>query len=208
MTEAQNKLFIAAVDCTGHGVPGGFLSMLGISFLNEIVIHMSKKTDNIKAGDILNVLRNKMITTLSQHNDHTSHDGMDMALVVIDKKNMLLNFAGANNSAYIIRNNQLNKIEADRMPVGFNKKLNDIDFTNKFLKLKMNDAIYLFSDGYADQFGGENNKKFNSRRFRELLLHLQKFPMIQQKNIAETILKRWQKDNIQIDDILLIGIKI
>ena len=208
MTEAQNKLFIAAVDCTGHGVPGGFLSMLGISFLNEIVTDMNKKTEDIKAADILNVLRNKMITTLSQHNEHTTHDGMDMALVIIDKENMLLNYAGANNPAYIIRKNQLSKITANRMPIGFNKKLNDIDFTNKFLKLKMNDSIYLFSDGYADQFGGENNKKFNSRRFRELLIHLQKFPMVQQKDIAETILKRWQKDNIQIDDILLIGIQI
>ncbi|MCD4794130.1 MAG: SpoIIE family protein phosphatase [Bacteroidales bacterium] len=208
MTEAQNKLFIAAVDCTGHGVPGGFLSMLGISFLNEIVTDMNKKTEDIKAADILNVLRNKMITTLSQHNEHTTHDGMDMALVIIDKENMLLNYAGANNPAYIIRKNRLSKITANRMPIGFNKKLNDIDFTNKFLKLKMNDSIYLFSDGYADQFGGENNKKFNSRRFRELLIHLQKFPMVQQKDIAETILKRWQKDNIQIDDILLIGIQI
>ncbi|MCF6366972.1 MAG: SpoIIE family protein phosphatase [Bacteroidales bacterium] len=208
MTEAQNKLFIAAVDCTGHGVPGGFLSMLGISFLNEIVIDLNKKKKYIRAADILNILRDKIISTLSQQGDEITRDGMDIALAVIDKEKKLLNFAGANNPAYIIRDRQLTKIDADRMPVGYNKKLNDIKFKDKFVKILKDDIIYLFSDGYADQFGGSNGKKFNARRFRELLLHVQKYPMEKQKEIAGNVLKKWQQGHQQIDDILLIGIKI
>jgi len=208
MTEAQNKLFIAAVDCTGHGVPGGFLSMLGISFLNEIVIDLNRKKKYIRAADVLNILREKVISTLSQQGDEITRDGMDIALAVIDKEKKSLNFAGANNPAYIIRNNQLTKIDADRMPVGYNKKLNDIKFKDKFVKILKDDLIYIFSDGYADQFGGSNSKKFNARRFRELLLHIQKYPMQKQKEIAENVLKKWKGEHIQIDDILLIGIKI
>ncbi len=206
--EAQNKLFVAAADCTGHGVPGGFLSMLGVTFLNEIINESVKSKIDIKAADILNILRNKIITTFHKQHEDTAQDGMDISIVIFDKANMTLNYAGANNPAYIARNGLLSKIEADRMPVGYNKKLNSISFTNKFLKLKQNDLIYLFSDGYADQFGGEHNKKFNVSRFRELLLHLQKFGINEQKQIADTILMKWQNENIQIDDILLIGIQI
>ncbi len=208
MTEAQNKLFVAAVDCTGHGVPGGFLSMLGISFLNEIVIDLNKKNHDIKAADILFILRQKIITTLSHHADSFTQDGMDMALAIIDKDNMQLNFAGANNPGYIIRESKISKIEADRMPIGYSKHFNETLFTNRFVKLNENDLIYLYSDGYADQFGGQYGKKFNSRRFRELLMHIQKFPMNEQKEIAHNILVKWQNKYEQIDDILLIGIKI
>ncbi len=208
ISESKNKLLIAAVDCTGHGVPGGFLSMLGISFLNEIVREISKTNETILAADILNELRNKIITTLSSHGEEERKDGMDMSLAIIDKENMKLNFAGANNPSYIIRNSKITKIEADRMPVGSNKKLNDIPFKNRYISLKNNDCIYLFSDGYADQFGGINQKKFNSRRFREMLLHIHSHSMSEQKEIADKILHKWMGDNEQIDDILLIGIRI
>ncbi|NPA68581.1 MAG: SpoIIE family protein phosphatase [Chlorobi bacterium] len=208
INEAKNKLLIAAVDCTGHGVPGGFLSMLGISFLNEIINDTVKKDKEIKAADILTTLRAKIITTLTSHGENERKDGMDMSLVIIDKEKMMLNFAGANNPAYIIRNEKLAKIEADRMPVGYNKKLNDIPFKNKYVPLKKNDLIYLFSDGYADQFGGSKGKKFNSKRFREMLLYISKFPMTEQEMLAEKILKKWMGNYEQIDDILLIGIKI
>jgi len=208
MSEAQNKLFIAAVDCTGHGVPGGFLSMLGISFLNEIVRELNKKEVNIKASHVLNLLRKKIIETLSQQGDEVTRDGMDMALAIIDKEKMQLNFSGANNPAYIMRAGNLTKIEADRMPIGYNNKLNNISFSNKTIKIKKDDLIYLFSDGYADQFGGKFGKKFNSRRFRELLSHIETFPMSKQKEVANAILNKWKGNNEQIDDILLIGIKI
>jgi len=199
---------VAAADCTGHGVPGGFLSMLGISFLNEIVNESVRSNVDLKAAEILNALREKIITTISRHQEDTAQDGMDISIVVIDREKMILNFAGANNPTYIARNGLLTKIEADRMPVGYNKKLNGISFTNRMVKLKENDSIYLFSDGYADQFGGEHNKKFNVRRFKEMLTHLQKFPMDKQKYMAEMILQKWKKDHMQIDDILLIGIQI
>ncbi len=208
MSEAQNKLFIAAVDCTGHGVPGGFLSMLGISFLNEIVRELNKETEEIKAATVLNRLREKIIETLSQQGDEITRDGMDMALAVIDKEKMQLNFAGANNPAYIMRSGNLKKIEADRMPIGYSNKLNNVNFSNKTINIKEGDLIYLFSDGFADQFGGKFGKKFNSRRFRELLQHIEKFPMEKQKKVAEAILNKWKGQNEQIDDILLIGIKM
>ena len=208
MSEAQNKLFIAAVDCTGHGVPGGFLSMLGISFLNEIVRELNRKGENINAAQVLNLLRKKIISTLSQQGDEVTRDGMDMALAIIDKENMQFNFSGANNPAYLIRGGSLTKIEADRMPIGYSNKLNEVSFTSKTIKLKKGDQIYLFSDGYADQFGGKFGKKFNTRRFRELLSHIEKFTMEKQKEVANAILKKWKGDNEQIDDILLIGIKI
>jgi serine phosphatase RsbU (regulator of sigma subunit)/ligand-binding sensor domain-containing protein len=208
MYEVQNKLVIAAADCTGHGVPGGFLSMLGISFLNEIVNESGRSNSPLKAAEILNALREKIITAISRHHEETAQDGMDISIVVIDREQMTLNFAGANNPAYISRNGILSKIEADRMPVGYNKKLNGISFTNKFVKIIENDAIYLFTDGYAEQFGGEYGKKFNVRRFREMLIHLQSLPMEKQKYAAEKILRKWRGDHMQIDDILLIGIKI
>ncbi len=208
ISESKDKLLIAAVDCTGHGVPGGFLSMLGISFLNEIVKDISRTKEEIKAADVLNALREKIILTLSTHGDEERKDGMDMSLAIIDKTNMQLNFAGANNPAYIIRDEKTAKIEADRMPVGNNKKLNHIPFKNKYVNLKTDDCLYLFSDGYADQFGGERQKKFNTRRFREMLLHIHKLPMIQQKAAAEKILNKWKGEQEQIDDILLIGIKL
>ncbi len=208
ISESKNRLLIAAVDCTGHGVPGGFLSMLGISFLNEIVKEKSKENKKILAADILNELREKIITTLSSSRNEESRDGMDMSLAVIDKENMILNFAGAHNPAYIIRNEQIAKIKADHMPVGYNKALNHIPFNNKYVKLKKGDNVYLFSDGYPDQFGGKFEKKFNAGRFRELLIFIHKLPPEEQKITAERILKKWMGDNDQIDDILLIGIKI
>ncbi|NOZ34702.1 MAG: SpoIIE family protein phosphatase [Chlorobi bacterium] len=208
ISESKNKLFIAAVDCTGHGVPGGFLSMLGISFLNEIVKESGKTEKEIKAADVLTLLRKKIITALSAHGEEERKDGMDMSLAVIDKKNMQLNFAGANNPAYIIRNEKLAKLEADRMPVGSNKKLNHIPFKNKYVSLKPNDCLYLFSDGYADQFGGIKQKKFNTRRFREMLIHIHHLPMSEQKEVSEKILHKWMGKTEQIDDILLIGIKL
>jgi len=208
MSEAQNKLFIAAVDCTGHGVPGGFLSMLGISFLNEIVRELNREGREIKAANVLNILRSKIIETLSKQGDKITRDGMDMSLVIIDKENMQINYAGANNPIYIIRKSNLTKIDADRMPIGYSKKLNDVLFTNRTLDIEKDDLIYLFSDGYPDQFGGKFGKKFNSRRFRELLSHMEKYPMEKQKEIADAILKKWMGENEQIDDILLIGIKI
>ncbi|RLD50800.1 MAG: hypothetical protein DRI94_07740 [Bacteroidetes bacterium] len=208
ISESKNKLLIAAVDCTGHGVPGGFLSMLGISFLNEIVKEIGKTHEKILAADILNELRKKIITTLSTHGEEERKDGMDMSLAIIDKENMQLNFAGANNPSYILRDAKIAKIEADRMPVGSNKKLNDIPFKNKYLTLKTNDCIYLFSDGFADQFGGKFLKKFNSRRFREMLLHIHSHPMAKQEEMVDKILDKWKGNSEQIDDILLIGIKI
>ena len=208
ISESKNKLLIAAVDCTGHGVPGGFLSMLGISFLNEIVKEISKEKSEIFAADILTELRKKIITTLSSHGEEERKDGMDMSLAIIDKENMQLNFAGANNPSYIIRDAKIAKIEADRMPVGSNKKLNNIPFKNKYIKVKENDCIYLFSDGFADQFGGKNQKKFNSRRFREMLLHIHTHSMSEQNKMADKIFYKWMGENEQIDDILLIGLKI
>lgn len=200
----DNFLVIAAVDCTGHGVPGAFMSMIGITFLNEIVIE--KKV--FDAGNILDKMRKSVIHALGQDEAiKGTSDGMDMALCVIEKDSKKLQFAGAFNPMICIRNGELIEFKADRMPVGIHGKMKD-HFTTRNAQLEKGDTIYLFSDGYADQFGGTTNRKFLNKNFRNLLIEINDFPMKDQKEILSETLKSWQGDIPQVDDILVIGLKI
>lgn len=200
----EDVLVIAAVDCTGHGVPGAFMSMIGITFLNEIVIE--KKV--FDAGTILDKMRTKVISALDQ--DRTlkgSSDGMDLALCIIDKQKKNVQYAGAFNPMICIREGQLVEYKADRMPVGIHGKMKE-HFTTHLVELKKGDSIYLFSDGYADQFGGKENRKFLSRNFKNLLLELSSFPMNEQEKLLIETLESWQGKIPQVDDILIIGFRI
>ncbi len=205
----SDKLIVVAADCTGHGVPGAFLSMLGISFLNEIV----GKQKIVVAAEILGHLRKHLIEALHQTGDmYESKDGMDAALCVIDTQKMELQFAGAYNPLWLCRfdaNNerQLIELKADRMPVGISDRQH-IPFTNHLLKIKKDDLIYLFSDGYADQFGGPNYKKFKNNKFKELLLQIFNEPLEIQKITLDETHNNWRGEEEQIDDILVFGIKI
>jgi serine phosphatase RsbU (regulator of sigma subunit) len=193
----------AAADCTGHGVPGGFMSMLGNSFLNEIVI----ENRIYKADEILNRLRAKVIHALEQKGMTEQKDGMDIALCVWNKVDNMLEFAGANNPACIVRNKELIELKPDKMPIG-SYVTDSQKFTLTQYKLQPNDVIYLSSDGYPDQFGGKNGKKFKYRQMEELLTTHSEKPMAQQKEILDTSFTTWKGELEQIDDVLLIGIKV
>ena len=223
MKQINNFTIIAATDCTGHGVPGAFMSMLGMGFLNEIVTANSFNN----AGEILNQLRIKIKTALRQKGKiHEQKDGMDMALCVIDRENLKLKFAGAYNSLYLVREKNkiidienyenyktieqnektLIDIKADRQPVSV--YVREKPFTNKEINLHKNDLLYIFTDGYADQPGGEKNKKYLTKNFKKLLLSVNQKSMSEQHSILDKSLENWKSGYEQIDDILVIGIKI
>ncbi len=198
----ENEIFIAAADCTGHGVPGGFLSMLGISFLNEIVTER-----NITAGEILDRLRLKVIKSLNQNSDTQSRDGMDIALIKVNTDTLKMEFAGANNLIYLLRGENFDQIKADRMPVGLHR-MQDKPFTTNTVQLQRNDLIYLFSDGFVDQFSEKTKRKFSKARLRELLIQIKDLDMKTQYEIIEAMFLKWKGNYIQVDDILLIGLKV
>ena len=210
MTQKDNKIIIAAADCTGHGVPGAFMSMLGIAFLNEIVnrITENKHVYSLQANEILNQLRNYIIQSLHQDKDQSdSKDGIDIALTIIDFDNKNIQFAGAHNSLILIRNNETIEKKADRMPVAIHKKA-DKPFTNHELDIKDYDMSYLISDGFPDQIGGTKGRKFMSRKFKELLLEIHQKPMEEQKQILNNKFEEWKNGYQQLDDILIIGTRL
>jgi PAS domain S-box-containing protein len=195
---------IAAIDCTGHGVPGAFMSVMANSLLNEIVVE--KKI--ISPDLILNQLQEKVIRTLRQtETDGQSHDGMDIAICVIDNKNLVLAFAGANRPLYWVRNGVLEEVKGNKMPIGGARFLGKT-FEKHVISLEPQDRIYLASDGYQDQFGGEENRKFSSKRLKELIVQQQHIPMNQQGNVFGNTINEWLGQNKQIDDILLIGFEV
>ena len=209
-TQTDKYFIIAAADCTGHGVPGAFMSMLGITLLNEIV----NNRNIVEAKEILNELREAVKKSLRQEGNYNEQkDGMDIALCVLNNKEQTLQYAGANNPLYIIRKNseskehELLEYKADRMPIGIFPK-DHLSFNNNDIKLEEDDRIYMFSDGFADQFGGEKGNKFKSKNLKNLILSVQDKSMEEQKKWMENSLDEWQGNYNQVDDILLIGIKI
>lgn len=209
-TSVKQYYIIAAADCTGHGVPGAFMSMLGMALLNEIV----NNRHIVDAKEILNELRLGVKKSLQQEGNYNEQkDGMDIALCVVNKTEKTLQYAGANNPLYIIReNNTSNQYEllehkADRMPIGIFPK-DHISFKNNDIKLEENDRIYMFSDGFVSQFGGENGGTFKSKNLKKLLLSVQDESMMEQKKRIDKTLVDWQGNYNQVDDILLVGFKV
>lgn len=205
LEEKANKVFFAAVDCTGHGVPGAFMSIVGHNLLSKAV--NDKKIE--KPSEILNFLNEGVYKALRKHT-HTTlmGDGMDMALCVFDKEAFTLEYAGAFSPLYHIRGEQLNRFKADALPIGTTFSEDFSTFRNNLLELHKNDIIYIFSDGFVDQFGGKRKKKFQSKRFKHLLLEIKEQPMQLQGEIIQKTFDDWKGDNIQIDDILVVGIRI
>jgi len=202
--EKDQKLLIAVADCTGHGVPGGFLSMLGISSMNEIV-NRSKELD---PGQILEQLREIVITSLHQTGSKDeAQDGIEIALCVIDLKKKTLEYSGANRPLYLVRDGGVEHHRPSRMPIGIYEQ-EPTPFATHSLKLKQGDSIYLFSDGYVDQLGGPHRKTFRVINFRKLLLEVQDRTMEEQKSILVKNLDAWQGKVEQIDDILVLGFRI
>ncbi|MGD9992420.1 MAG: tetratricopeptide repeat protein [Salinivirgaceae bacterium] len=204
MNKVGNKVIVAAADCTGHGVPGAFMSMLGVSFLNEIV----NKNNTVQPHLILNDLRSQVKRTLGQTGkEGEAKDGMDIALCVIDFEANKLQYAGAYNPLLLFRNGELIEVKADKMPIGIYIREKE-SFTNNEIELQPGDTFYIFSDGYADQFGGPTGGKFKSKPFKELLLSIQDKSMAEQREILNTTIDEWRGEIDQIDDIIVMGVRV
>jgi len=203
--KVDNKLLIATIDCTGHGVPGAFMSLIGANLLNQIVLN-NKIISPKQILEELHIGINESLNQAKTGND----DGMDASIIVIDEKAKTLNFAGAQNPIFIIKDNILTEIEADEISVGGSYRGKNEEFTNKEIKLTGDNYIYSFSDGYQDQFGGKRDKKFMLKRLKNTLLEIHKKNMREQKEILEQTIESWKgKTNTkQTDDILVIGIRI
>ncbi len=207
ITQRNDHVMYAAVDCTGHGVPGAFMSIVGYNQLNYAVEVKKARKSNI----ILDYLNEGVVETLREKGVESFSgvkDGMDLALCVIDYKNMKLQFSGAKNPLCLIRNNEIIQIKGDRQAIGGNYDDELPKFNSHELDLQKGDVIYTFSDGYQDQFGGADGRKFMLKRFRELLLKIHKDPMTDQKKLLDDILEEWRGKEEQVDDILVIGVKI
>jgi serine phosphatase RsbU (regulator of sigma subunit) len=206
--QVKKYIILASADCTGHGVPAAFMSMLGISLLNEIV----QRREITQANQILNELRKQIKHSLRQTGKkEESRDGIDIALCVIDRENNIMQYSGAHNPLYLISNNNgesiLKEFRADPMPVGVDFS-SDRSFTNHEIQLEIGDIFYIFSDGFADQTGGENNSRFTTANFKKLLLEIHDQPVFEQKEILEQSLKKWMGEQPQRDDILVIGARV
>jgi serine phosphatase RsbU (regulator of sigma subunit) len=204
MFEEEDRFYVAAVDCTGHGVPGAFMSIVGNNMLNQIV----KERPGLNAGQMLDELNIFAGKTINQHSDEAAvRDGMDMTLAIIDKKTGAMDMAGANNSLYLFRNGELKEYKADKMPIGYVEGMAK-KFTNNHIELQKGDTVYLFSDGYADQFGGPKGKKFMVGQFRTFLSQIHKLPMNEQHHTLDSTIEQWRGNLEQVDDILVIGFRV
>lgn len=204
MSESNGRLVVACADSTGHGVPGAFLSLIGISFLNKIV----NERGVVQPAIILNRLRANVITHLHQEKSELlAGDGMDMSIISIDPRLGIMEFAGAMNPMYIIREGKLIELKPDRMPVGFYDNENR-SFSSSKVNLKHGDQLYMFSDGYYDQFGGNEGFKMKSHKFKEVLLTCSHKSNSEQMEILETQFQKWKGKYEQVDDILVMGIQI
>ncbi len=222
-TRVRQWVVFCVADCTGHGVPGAFMSMLGVSFLNEIV----HKEHITTASEVLNHLRDSVIAALKQRGDSSEQkDGMDMGLCVIDSKTLQMQFAGGYNPCWVIPNlehtgsriiepksddeaspeNPVIQLKPDKMPIAIHKHMES--YTNHLLQLYPGDRVYLMSDGFQDQFGGNSGKKFMVKNLRELVAANANLPMAEQQNILEATLDQWMGCTEQVDDITLMGIKV
>ena len=211
-TRVNEWLIVTVADCTGHGVPGAFMSMLGVSFLNEII----RKKEITKASEILDNLRESLIEALQQKGQTGEQkDGMDIVLCAINITSNELQFSGANNPLYIIRNsnlkpldkkNILEEILPDKQPVGIYQNMKP--FTNHVVQLNKGDCIYFCSDGYKDQFGGTKNKKFMAKQLKQLLTDNCLLTMKEQKEVLDTTFENWKGKHEQIDDVTILGLKI
>ncbi len=202
--EKNGKRIISAVDCTGHGVPGAFMSMIGNAFLHEAVAEKGIT----KPGLILNELRSNIITSLKQSDvADSTKDGMDMALLTFNETNTAVEFSGANNPLWLIRNGEFIEFKGDKMPIGyFQGKENS--FTNHKIDLLSGDTLYVFTDGYADQFGGEAGKKFKYKQLKDILLSIQNLPMLEQETVLRAKFSEWKGKHEQVDDICVIGVRV
>jgi serine phosphatase RsbU (regulator of sigma subunit) len=202
--EGDENVFFTVADCTGHGVPGAFMSTLGISTLNEIITN----NDDLHANTILNVMRNKIKTSLHQTGkEGEAADGMDLAFCVMNKNKKTLQYAGAYNPLFIFQRGKLKEYKADRMPIGIHYGEKE-SFANHEIKIRKGDTLYIFSDGLNDQFGGPGGSKYKIANLKKLLTRVHAKPMAEQRKIIEREFEKWRGSAEQVDDITMVGVRI
>jgi serine phosphatase RsbU (regulator of sigma subunit) len=203
ISERSGKYFIAAADCTGHGVPGALMSMIGLELLQKIINEM--KVD--ESDGILLTLNRELESAFFKEEDGKAliKDGVEMSICVIDRKSMQMEFSGAFLPVYIVRNDKLIEIKGDKQNVV--QSVPGVTFNRSSFTLQKGDILYLFSDGYADQFGGPDNKKFMYRRLRHILLTISKYPLGDQQRILDETIITWMREFEQIDDMMILGIR-
>lgn len=199
------KDVISVADCTGHGISGALMTMAGMAFLNDIMARTDKV---LQANEVLFELRKMVMNLLKQTGElGEASDGMDISLTMLNKERSKIWFAGANNPLYLIRKGELQVFKGDRMPIGIHLNF-ERPFTLHELDIEKGDIVYLFSDGFADQFGGPRDKKFRYKQFKDLLLDVHDKPFEEQKKIVLKVFDDWKGDNMQIDDVLVLGYRI
>ncbi|OJJ21296.1 hypothetical protein BKI52_12090 [marine bacterium AO1-C] len=203
LTTHNEKTVLASVDCTGHGVPGAFLSLIGNDILDAIVF----QEDITEADEILNRLHQRVRKVLRQY-DTSNRDGMDISLCVIDKKQQTLDFAGAKTSIIYIQQGVMERLKGDKMPIGGEQRETERLFSKQTIDISQPTTFYIYSDGFQDQFGGEDNQKYMAPRFRKFLYSIHQLPMQDQKDALKKELEAWKKDYEQLDDILVVGVKL
>ena len=202
----RQKMCIAAGDCTGHGVPGALMSILGISFLNEIM--QSDVNLNLNANRILNLMREKIMKALHQTGDYRdAQDSIDIGICIIDCPTGKLQFSGANRPLIMIRNGELSEFKPDKMTLGV-APIREASFTNICIETKPGDSFYLFSDGFSDQFGEITDKKFKYKHFKRIIHSFEELPMEQQKQRLESAFNEWKGKTQQVDDVLIVGFQL
>ena len=203
LRESCGKVVVAVIDCTGHGVPGAFMSMIGNDMLNYIV----REKEISSPDQILNLLHKEVRKALHQ-SETGNRDGMEISIAAFNEETNILEFAGARNSLIYIQNGELNELKGNRMPIGGHQKEHERVFTKYQLNIEAPFVFYLFSDGFQDQFGGKDGRKFMSKKFKQFLLGNHKLPMEEQKTSLQKTLNDWAKGEAQVDDILVMGVKL
>lgn len=199
----NGKIIFSVADCTGHGVPGAFMSLIGIEFFRQIVVDK----EILDPAAILNEMNSHFDQAFGNLDQLSLKDGIDLGCCAFDHKKQVLEYAGAFNPLYLVRNNAIMEVKGDRIIVGPNYGAQRGKFENRRVELQKDDVLYLFSDGYPDQFGGPEGKKFKYRRFRHLLMSIHKLPMREQRQKLEDHMKDWMGNLDQIDDQTVIGIR-
>lgn len=204
MHDTGELQFLAACDCTGHGVPGAFMSIIGYNSLNKVV----REYGITEPGPILDKLNDEIVSALMQRHEETIKDGMDMALISFDRKNFVMEFAGAYNPLYVVRKGEIFTYKSDRFPIGMSSQRAKKSFQTQIVDIRPGDMVYMASDGYADQFGALTAKKYKSGNVKKLLCQIWDLPVNEQKARLEKEILDWKGDYAQIDDILFIGTRV
>lgn len=204
VSQRSGKLYVAAADCTGHGVPGALMSMIGLELLQKIINEMKVETSD----SILMTLNQELESSFYKEEDGRAliKDGIEMSICVINRETREMQFSGAFLPVYIVRDDKLIEIKGDKINVG-QTYVNGVSFNKSTYTLEKGDILYLFSDGYADQFGGPENKKFMYRRLRHILLTISKYPLNDQERILNETITSWMQDCEQIDDMMIMGVR-